>query len=364
MKPDFAPARVLLAGIKFDAGDLKNGLADLDRAVADNPAALDPYITRSVLRAEQGETARAEKDLLPLLDQFPKAEERAVTYRALAWVMLNQKKYGAARQFLQQAAQARPDSPETFYLSALTYLAENRPDAALSLIHSHLRSHPESAEGYAVAGQIAGMAGRDAESETYFKQAISINPQLRPAWEGLGLVLSAEAKYDAALDAFNKVVQLSPDPGPAYLHIAQLQERRADWNQAQTAYRKSLELEADNVVAKNNLAWSYAEHGGNIDVALRLAQEANQAKPDDPEICDTLGWIYVRKNTPGAAIQVLKKSVALAPKNPEYNYHLGMAYLSAGDTAKAKELLEATLYLEPASPLAEDVKKTLASLKN
>lgn len=208
------------------------------------------------------------------------------------------------------------------------------------------------------------MAGRETQSEMYFKKAILVDPKLMPAWQGLGLVLSGESKFDAALDAFGKVVELAPESGQAYLHIAQLQEKRANWNQAQTAYQKSLELEPDNVVAKNNLAWSYAEHGGNIDVALRLAQEANQAKPDDPEICDTLGWIYMKKNTLGDAIQALKKSVALVPKNPEYSYHLGIAYLRAGDTIKAKEFLEGTLQIEPNSPFAQDVRRMLVSLKN
>jgi Flp pilus assembly protein TadD len=123
-------------------------------------------------------------------------------------------------------------------------------------------------------------------------------------------------------------------------------------------------LDLDNAVAKNNLAWSYAEHGGNIDVALRLAQEASQAKPDDPEICDTLGWIYVQKNTLALAVQQLQKSVALLPRNPEYSYHLGVAYLRSGETAKARKFLEATLRAEPDSSFAPDARKMLVSLKN
>jgi tetratricopeptide (TPR) repeat protein len=364
LQSDFSPARILLAGIKLDAGEMKAGMSDLDRAIAAKPAILGPYITRSILRAQQGEASHAEKDLLPLLDQFPQATDRALTYRALAWAMFNRKKYDAARRFLQQSTQAQPDSPETFYLSGLTYIAENRPGAALSLIQSNLRNTPNWAEGYAVGGELAAIAGHKSEAETYFKKAVSLNPKLMPAWQALGLVLSAQSKYDAALDAFNEVLRLSPNSGGAYFNIAQVHDMHGDWNRAQEAYRKSLDLEPDNAVAKNNLAWSYAEHGGNIDVALRLAQEAHQAKPDDPEISDTMGWIYMKKNTLSEAIQAFKKSVSLVPTSPEYSYHLGMAYLRSGDTAKAKELLEATLHMEPSSPFAPEVRKMLVSLKN
>jgi len=77
-----------------------------------------------------------------------------------------------------------------------------------------------------------------------------------------------------------------------------------------------------------------------------------------------LGWIYIKKNTLGEAIQSLSKSVALVPRNPEYSYHLGVAYLRAGDSAKAKEFLETSLHIEPKSPFAEDARNLLTSLKN
>jgi Flp pilus assembly protein TadD len=86
--------------------------------------------------------------------------------------------------------------------------------------------------------------------------------------------------------------------------------------------------------------------------------------PEDPEISDTLGWIYLRKNTPENAIQVLKGSVAKGPKNAEYTYHLGLAYFRAGKTTEARQYLEAALSLEPNSSYAADAKKMLVSLTN
>jgi tetratricopeptide (TPR) repeat protein len=362
LQPDFSSARILLAGIKLDSGEMKAGMSDLDRIVATKPNILEPYITRSVLQAQQGETSHAEKDLLPLLDQFPEAKDRALTYRALAWVMFNRNDYESARRFLQQSSQSQPDSPENLYLLGLTYIAEKKFDTAFMAIDHSLKTRPNWAEGYAVGGELAAIAGRKPEAEVYFQKAVSLNPQLISAWQGLGVVLSADSKYDGALDAFGRVAQLSPKSGSAYLDIAQVQDLRGDWQQAQGSYRKSLDLEPTNIVAKNNLAWSYAEHEGNIDVALGLAQEAHQAKPDDPEICDTLGWIYLKKNAPGEAVQAFKRSVTLMPHNPAYSYHLGMAYLQAGEKQKARQQLEATVHMESASTVIPDAKKLLVSI--
>ena len=48
-------------------------------------------------------------------------------------------------------------------------------------------------------------------------------------------------------------------------------------------------------VAANNLAWMFAETGENLDMALQLAQAATRRVPEQPEIQDTLGWIYYKK---------------------------------------------------------------------
>ena len=112
----------------------------------------------------------------------------------------------------------------------------------------------------------------------------------------------------------------------------------------------------DNIVAKNNLAWVYAEHGGNIDVALRLAEEAKEKAPEDPTITDTLGWIYVKKGSYEAAVENLKNSVAKNPHDPSGLYHLGTAYYKLGKTADAKRELEAALKI-PNFAQAADARK-------
>jgi tetratricopeptide (TPR) repeat protein len=363
LQPNLVAARTLLAQLELNSGDQEKALADLETVTASKPATLDPYIARSVLLAKRGNSAKATDDLLPLLNEFPQPAERAVTYRALAWIAFNQKKYSDARKFLDRAESLQSQSKDTLYLYGLTYIAEKNLDAARSFLQQRLKKNPEWAEGYEAAGELCAMAGRYPDSEASFQKALSINPKLTSAWQGLGQVLDSESKFDAALAAFEKVTQQSPDSTTAYLSIAQLQDKRGEWTLAQTAYQKVLQLDPDNVAAKNNLAWNYAEHGGNIDVALRLAQEANQSSPDNPEVCDTLGWVYIKKNAPASAVQVLKKSLALAPNNPEYNYHLGVAYLREGDAVRAKDLLRAAVHIEPHSTYTEEAKNLLVTIK-
>jgi tetratricopeptide (TPR) repeat protein len=231
-------------------------------------------------------------------------------------------------------------------------------------MQARLRTEPQWADGYDATGQLMMAAGRPSEAEEFLQKAVTLNPKLTSATLALGQALSLQAKYDQALSTVTKLVQEEPRFALGYLSLGQIQEMRGDWGQAESSYQKTLELERENVIAKNNLAWLYAEHGGNIDVALRLAQEAKEAKPDDPAISDTLGWIYVKKDTLGNAIRLLQESVDQDPKNAAFNYHLGVAYFRAGRKAEAKQSLETTLRLAPNFPQAGEARKMLVPFSN
>lgn len=362
LNPKMIPARTLLSGLEMRSGNLQRSLSDVDQVVASQPKSLGPYVMRSILQTEQGNADQAEKDLMPLLNTFNQPEAQADTYRTLAWIKFHQGKYPETRKFLQKSSELQPQNTDTVYLLALTYLAEKKPDVALAQLQSTLHKYPKWAEGYQISGEVMLQAGRQAQAQSFLHQALAINPQLLPAWLSLGTSFALQNNFDGALDAYNHALQLQPKSSLVYLRLGQVHEKRSDWTQAEGSYEKALQFDPGNVVAKNNLAWNYAEHGGNIDVALRLAQEARQASPDNSGVADTLGWIYVKKDTLGNAIQLLQECVDKNPRNPTFNYHLGVAYYRAGRKSQAKQFLETAVKLEPNVTEAGDARKLLSSL--
>jgi len=232
------------------------------------------------------------------------------------------------------------------------------------VVKSRVRKNPQWVDGYVALGRVQAAAGWLSDGEQSLQKALALNPKDGYALLALGDLYLSENKPDQALASYTKLADLAPRSALAYTRIGQVEDILQRWDPAQRAYKKVLELDSNNVLAQNNLAWDYAEHGGDIDVALRLAQDAKQAQPDNPAISDTLGWIYLKKQILGNAIELLKQSVNKNPKNPEYNYHLGMAYFQAGRTQDARNSLDATLRLQPNFPQAQEVRKMLASLKN
>jgi len=76
--------------------------------------------------------------------------------------------------------------------------------------------------------------------------------------------------------------------------LAQVYEYVGDVNRAQQTYERALTVDPNFYLAQTNLARLYADHGGPLDEASKLAQRAKVVQPDDPNVNDALGWIYYK----------------------------------------------------------------------
>jgi Flp pilus assembly protein TadD len=142
--------------------------------------------------------------------------------------------------------------------------------------------------------------------------------------------------------------------------LLDMQHRTGD---ARKRYEQALQADPHAAVAANNLAWIHAETGGNLDIALQLAQTAKSQLPDRPEVNDTLGWIYHKKGLSSMAVTPLLQSIEKDPKNPTYHYHLGMAYAGNGEKDKARASLQRALSLDANFSGAAEARQALNGLK-
>jgi Flp pilus assembly protein TadD len=149
-----------------------------------------------------------------------------------------------------------------------------------------------------------------------------------------------------------------------HVRLGMIAEHSQDFQKATSEYQSAINLDSANAVAKNNLAWIYAEHEGNLNVALGLAQEARRLQPSDPSIADTLGWILVKMNQGQSALPYLKECVEKNPRKPAYHYHLGMAYLKAGKKSEAKNELRTALQSGASFAGSVDAKEALENISN
>jgi Flp pilus assembly protein TadD len=171
-----------------------------------------------------------------------------------------------------------------------------------------------------------------------------------------------EHKPEQAMQLLESAAVRHPQDVGVQFQLAVVYDTSSNWDKAQKAYSKVLELDSSNSLAQNNLAWLLAEHGGNIDVALKLAQQAKEKLADNPQVDDTIGWIYYKKSSYQMALNYLRSSAEKDPKSANYQYHLGMAYMRLGKKEDARRALRKTLELNPKFPESGSVQSALAEL--
>src|SRR5258708_25872257 len=106
-----------------------------------------------------------------------------------------------------------------------------------------------------------------------------------------------------------------------------------------------MELKPEMSPASNNLAYVLLQTGGNVDIALSLAQTGRRGMPDSPNAADTLGWVYYQKGAYKSAIDLFQESIKLSERNksPDYptvHYHLALAYHKYDQPNLARQHLE------------------------
>ncbi len=89
----------------------------------------------------------------------------------------------------------------------------------------------------------------------------------------------------------------------------------------------------------NNLAYLYGESGENLDRALEVASSVYRKLPDNPDVADTLGWLYVITKNYSEAEPYLQKAIDKKPDTPAIIYHMGVLLYHQQKQQEAELLL-------------------------
>jgi len=361
VNPRYPGALLLLAALNLEGGRVDQALQNLTEDEIREPASVERSFLLSQAQAAKGDYRSAETHLQSILGSVSSGTQKSVVLQSLASIKLAQKQYAEAASMASAALDASPRLPTALYVLGMSYVGQKQPGKGVEAVKARLQKVLDWAPGFEVLGRVALQAGQLPLALDAYNKALSIDPKLTGAQLGLGDTYLMNKQPDLARQQFEKAAQQQSSRSYAMARLGQIYEAAGDFANARLSYEKALAADPDNVLAKNNLAWLYAEHGGNLDVALKLAEEAKEKAPDDPTITDTLGWIYVKKGSYEAAVANLKISVAKNPHDPSGLYHLGTAYYKLGRTADAKRELEAALRM-PNFSQAADAKRMLAEM--
>ena len=358
LSPRDATARVALSRITLGSGQPEVALRYAEEAsrLAPGSQLAQTALIRALLA--KGDVARADTLSGDLLRRAP---DNAVAHALRGLVLIGRRSGPEARIELQRALELSPGQPEA--LAGLTSLdlQAKAPSQAIDRLERALARQPNDRNLVMLTARAYDSAGNAAKAEQLLRTAVAADPGFSAGYAMLAGMYRQQNRLDEARVEYEAIAKREPAAVEARTMVGILFEMQGKRDDARKWYEQIVGGTQSSPVAANNLAFMYAEHGGNLDIALQLATSAKPQMPNDPQIDDTIGWIYYKKGLMSLAKEPLEASARRLPDNAGVLYHLGMTYAALGDKGQARSTLTRALALDPRIG-GDDLRKALAEV--
>jgi tetratricopeptide (TPR) repeat protein len=271
-----------------------------------------------------------------------------------------------ARDVLERALKKKPFHPALVRYQVRFAILDGKGESAEQLVTEAIAAQPQSAVLQRLHAEVLVANKKPEEALAAVERAMAMNPKLRGAPELIINLLGVLGRQQEAIDRLEAEVHkgtlsISSRILLARLHIAAGNDARA------IALLESITNErSDQASAKNDLAFLLARSGSDLDRALRLAQEAREGLPRSTEAADTLGYVYLKRSLPEAAIEQFRTAIDLAKaQSPAWataQYHLGLGLKALGRPADAREAFERALASTAQFPEADETRREIEGL--
>ncbi|MBU4305989.1 MAG: tetratricopeptide repeat protein [Candidatus Omnitrophica bacterium] len=253
--------------------------------------------------------------------------------------------YKTAAKELKRLTELNPTDRDHYY-EAYMFILEKVEDqkSIVDLFREAVKANPKSH----LSHRALGIAIRNSSREDYEKnmpeamreleKALEIDPSYIPTYISLadtymllGAMTKKEEDNQKALEWFNKACEINPEDLRLAFAMGTFYYHRQDYDNAieklEYAYTNGL----DDVLLKENLAWSYNnkayalyQAGKNLDEGLRLIDKAIQLVPGNGIILGTKAELLYKSGKYKEAYKYIKQALELEPDYEEMKQDLVM----------------------------------------
>jgi tetratricopeptide (TPR) repeat protein len=331
LRPDYPPARLLLAKALLDAGQADESRKIYEAIVREQPQTAEAHYGLGRIDMAGGRATAAVEHLVKACELSPgfgaahfalarayrdrgekdKAQEQLDLYQkdTLGWPAIPDP-YLADILNLKTGALARLEKGVDLAESGHLQAAVEEHEAALAADPTLVQAHVNLIRLY-------GTLGQPDKAEAHYRAAVALNPNLAEIHYNHGVLLVGQKKTSEAAEAFRRAIDLNPAHAEAHYNYGYL---------LMTSSR--------------------------LDEAVEQFRAALANKPDHREAHFNLGRVYVWQRRFPEAIDELQQT--LTPEDgetPRCTYALGAAYARAGNRGEAQKLM--MLAREKAEGLAQ-----------
>ena len=355
--PRHMAALLGLAEVELARGETAQAVAQAEQVLSRDPANLSALRLRAQGWMKMAEYAKARADLSSVLAMNPKSNDARFE---LGQLDLQEGRFEEAEGEFQALTEAGDARGITGAVDCR--VRQQQWGQAIQIIQQQLGKEPGS-EGYRLTlANLLLRAGNYDEATAQFQILLNRNRNSEQLYLGLGEAQAQLGDVRDALAAFESARRLAPSDAAPDLALGILYDHLKRFGEARQAYEAALAKQPDSPRALNNLAYLEAEQDVDLDQALAYAQHARAKLPDDVNVLDTLGLIYIKKNLTEDGLRMLREAVKRQPGNAAFRLHLALAWYQKGDRLMAHRELEAARRNKPSDRELTKIQELLAKV--
>ena len=279
LAPKYMPAQLELARLSLLAGRPGDALSFAANVLATEPRNADAILFKARALMMQGNVAAADEPMKLLATSFPTSP---AVQAQLGTLYFQKHDFNAARAAYERALKGDPVNLEALTeLTALDF-SEKKGENARARIDAVLTSQPNTTPLLLLAARTYNTLGDHARAEQTASRILELDPSSLEAYLFLGQLYASQNRLDEAIAKFEEVAKRKPKLVAAPTQIGILLELSNKRQEAAKWYEQALSIDKQAAIAANNLAMIYVDTGGNLDMAVQLAQTAKQQLPEQP----------------------------------------------------------------------------------
>lgn len=231
------------------------------------------------------------------------------------------------------------DIAQEFFTLAKTCKDEKKIDKAISYYRQALSINPQYIEAALDGGNMLYNEGDFEQAIAFYKKALDANQNIPEVHYNLGMSYMRLKRIKDAIETFKKVIELNPKHTRAYIQIATIYSDRKDHETALNVLKNGLTANPDNAELLHHLGRAvramerYEESADLMRKALELNPRSATIMMD---LANTLHMLDDFEH----AFEYYKKALELKPDSVEALYNLGFTLKKCGNMQQARTFFE------------------------
>jgi protein O-GlcNAc transferase len=274
-QPSNAQVLHLLGLAAYQRGDYQTAIAEIGKAIAENPRQPDYYSNLGLALRAQGQPEQAVEayhnglQLAPLdadihnnlgsaLHALGRLDEAAASYRA--------------------ALRMAPNSAATQFNLGNVLFDQGAYQQAVECFRTALRSMPQDADIHNNLGNALRELGRFDEAMACYREVLHLQPGYPEAGRHLGWLLQESGRTEDAMACYREVLRLQPADAASHYNLGNALRELGRFDEAVACYNQAIRLDPKDADTRNNLGNALRELG-RLDEAIACYREAIRLDP-------------------------------------------------------------------------------------